>query len=235
MRKSIANIICWFIPFKRLRKRVRLGLSLPIRKYVRFVKSFSSSKHPNIKVVYGYRCRNLVVILDDKYVFKFPRGNSNGWEISEREKRITDALRPVSPIKIPQMDIFDYDGVAVRRYEYVAGTGFNSLDDATQVKHTKKIAKQVAKFLYVVGKSDPIAIRDLKPQGAKRPSMMYGWNQNDLWDNFLLNPKTFDVVASIDWEDAIYGSFKRYFTSGTHNKITKDALLREYMKYYAKK
>ena len=232
MRKSIANIVCWFIPFKSLRKRVRLGLSTPIRKYVRFAKTFSSSKHPHVKLAYGYRCRNVVVILDNKYVFKFPRGDSNGWEISEREKRITDALRPISPIKIPAMEIFDFNGIAVRRYEYVSGVSFNSLDDATQVKHTKKIAKQVARFLYVIGAADPREIRDLKPRGAKRPSMMYGWNQNDLWDNFLLNPKTYDVVAAIDWEGATYGSFQRCFTSGTHNKKTKSALLREYMKLY---
>ena len=62
--------------------------------------------------------------------------------------------------------------------------------------------------------------------------MMYGWNQNDLWDNFLLNPKTYDVVAAIDWEGATYGSFQKCFTSGTHNKKTKSALLREYMKLY---
>ena len=234
MKKVLVNILCWFIPFKSLRKRVRLSFSVPVRQYVNFAKSFSSSKHPRIKLVYGYRCVNLVVIVDDKFVFKFPRDN-DGWDIATREKRITDALRSVSPIKIPEMEIIDFNGIAVRKYECIKGIGFHSLDDATQNAHADKIAKQLAMFLYKVGIADPASIRDLKPSKVARPSIMCGWNQNDLWDNFILNPKTYDVVAVIDWEGAAFIEFDRFFTGGTHNSKIRRALLREYLKLYIKK
>ena len=130
------------------------------------------------------------------------------------------------------MDILDYDGIAVRRYECVRGVGFHSLDKKTQNVIADKIAKQLAQFLYVVGKSDPIKIRDLKKTKTDRASIMHGWNQNDLWDNFIINPKTFEVVAVIDWEEAGFNDFYDCFTHGTKNTNVKNALLREYLKLY---
>ena len=234
MRKIFANIISAFIPGRRNRHYIRARLKTPIRKYVRFVKTFSKSHHPNVKSVFGYRCANLVVILDNKYVFKFPI-RDDGRAVSEREKRITDALRPISPIKIPKMDIFDCDGVAVRRYEYVAGIGYHALDKETQIQYADKIAKQIAKFLYVTAGADPVAIRNLKPMKNMRAQAMRGWHICDLWENFILDPKTMDVRAVIDWEGAQFGDFYTLFTYGRRNTIGQTALLQEYMKYYAKK
>ena len=234
MRKVLANIISGLIPGRQNRHVVRVRLKTPIHKYVRFVKTFSKAKHPVVRYTYGHRCINFVVTLDDKYVFKFPIGD-DGWNISKREKRITDALRPISPIKIPKMEIFDCDGVAVRRYEYIAGIGFHALDQKTQRAHAGQIAKQLAKFLYVVGSADPREIRDLKPKQTVRPGMMCGWNNTDLWDNFIINPKTFDVVAMIDWEGAAFREFYSFFTSGTRQNGIKQVLLREYLKLYANK
>ena len=231
MRKVFANIISGFIPWRKLRHRVRARLRIPMRKYLRFVKSFSTARHPNVQCVFGHRCVNFVVVLDNKYVFKFPIRN-NGYAIATREKRITDALRPISPIKIPKMEIFDCDGVAVRRYEYIHGVGYHALDEKTKVAIVGKIAKQLAKFLYVVGTADPREIRDLKPHRTDRPRMMHGWNNTDLWDNFILNPKTFDVIAFIDWEGAAFNDFYVFFTSGTHQDGLKQALLCEYLKLW---
>jgi len=234
MRKVLANIISGFIPGRRNRHYVRARLKTPIRKYVRFVKTFSDSRHPDVRMVFGYRCANFVLILDNKYVFKFPIRN-DGRAVSEREKRITDALRPISPIKIPKMEIFDCDGVAVRRYEYVAGVGYHALDEQTQIKYADKIAKQIAKFLFVVGGADPAAIRNLKPLRSMRAEMMRGWNICDMWENIILDPKTMNVRAVIDWEGAQFGDFHTLFTNGRRNTICQTPLLREYLRYYIKK
>ena len=233
MKRLLAEFICMFVPKHHSRKRIRVEMNNPIRKWTAFAKSFSNSRHPHVKRTYGHRFGNFVVNIDDKFVFKFPI-KSNGWDVAEREKRITDALRPISPIKIPKMEILDFNGIAVRKYECINGIGFHHLTRDVQNAHTEKIAKQLAKFLYIVGKSDPVAIRDLKNKKTDRPSVMHGWSQNDLWDNFILNPKTFDVVAAIDWEDAIFGDFYRCFTSDTGNDNMKIALLREYLKLYTK-
>ena len=231
MKKLFVNILCGCVPDKQKRKALRAGLNnnALIHKYTEFVKSFSDQKKPKITYSYGFRCANFVVTLDDKYVFKFPFTN-DGYDIATREKRITDALRPISPIKIPEMEIIDFNGVAVRKYEFIHGIGFHHLDKKTQNAYADKIAKQLAQFLYVVGMADPVKIRDLKPNKSIKPSIMYGWNQNDLWDNFLLDPKTFDIVGAIDWEDAAFCDFYVCFTGGTGNTTIRTALLREYTK-----
>lgn len=234
MKKFLVNVLCGFVPGRHNRDRVRMRLNYPIRKWTRFAKSFSSNKHPRVKYTYGFRCINFVVNIDDKFIFKFPLVG-DGKKIAICEQRITDALRPISPINIPKMDILDYDGIAVRRYECVRGVGFHSLDKNTQNVIADKIARQLAQFLYVVGKSDPIKIRDLKKTKTDRASIMHGWNQNDLWDNFIINPKTFEVVAVIDWEEAGFNDFYDCFTHGTKNTNVKNALLREYLKLYMDK
>ncbi len=231
MKKFLINVLCAFVPGRHNRGGLRVRLNHPIRKWTRFAKSFSAQKHPRVKYTYGYRCVNFVVNVDDKYVFKFPLAG-DGKKVAIREKRITDALRPISPIKIPDMDILDYNGMAVRRYECVNGVGFHSLSRKTQDAIADKVARQLAQFLYVVGKSNPVAIRDLKSKKTERPSIMHGWNQNDFWDNFIMNPKTFDVIAAIDWEEAGFNDFYACFTHGTKNRRAKDALLREYLKLY---
>ena len=234
MRKLLVNILCGFIPNRKLRMHVRVNLNNPIRKWTKFAKSFSNKKHPIVRYNYGYRCINFVVTIDNKYVFKFPLNNKDGWDIASREKRITDVFRKISPIKIPDMEILDFDGLAVRKYEYIKGISFNSLDRDTQNKGVDKIAKQLAEFLYVIGKSDPKEIADLKNKKTEKPYVMHGWNQNDLWDNFMVNTKNFDIIGIIDWEGAEFGDFHRLFTSGTGNDNMKRALLREYLNLWKK-
>ena len=163
-------------------------------------------------------------------MFKFPFDSDNGKEISIREKRITDCLRSISPVKIPDMEIIEWNGIFVRKYEYVSGVGFRNLSRKEQNENAEKIAKQLAKFLYVVGKSDPAEIADLKNNKSDKPSMMHGWNQNDLWDNFIMNPTNFEIVGIIDWESAGFNDFYDCFTHGTKNSIIKTCLLREYLK-----
>ena len=229
MKKLLINILCGFIPGARRRNRVRMELNNPIRKWTKFAKSFSNKKHPVVEYTYGYRCANFVVTIDKKWVFKFPL-HGDGLDIAQREQRITDALRKVSPIKIPDMEILDFNGLCVRKYECINGVGFHSLDKKTQNENAEKIAKQIAKFLYVIGQSDPEEIRDLKQIKSDVPSIMHGWNQNDLWDNFIMDPKTFDVIAVIDWEGAGFNDFYDCFTHGTKNNKVKSALLCEYLK-----
>ncbi len=229
MKKLLVNILCVFIPNKHKRHMFRLRLNYPIYKWIQFAKSFSSARNPRIRCTCGYRGVNLVVNVDDKYVLKFPL-KTNGVEIATREKRITDALRPISPIKIPKMEIVYFDDLAIRKYECVRGIGFHDLDRAEQNAHVDKIARQLARFFYVVGTADPKEIRDLKNNKNEKPSIMHGWNQNDLWDNFIINPRTFDIIAMIDWEEAVFGDFYRFFVGGTGNGLMKRALLREYLK-----
>ncbi|MBQ2858874.1 MAG: hypothetical protein IJE82_00750, partial [Alphaproteobacteria bacterium] len=139
-----------------------------------------------IKTRVGRGCRNFVVILNDKYVFKFPLF-TDGRDIAYREKRIVDALAPVAPIKIPAMKIIHYKNIVIRRYEFAHGTLLSDVDINTVSNHRIHIARQIANLLYVIGKTDPRDIRDLKDNPNDKPGYLYGWFQGDIWQNFMLD------------------------------------------------
>lgn len=230
MRKLLVNILCAFVPSRQKRKTIRALLNYPVTKKMRlFAASFSNQKKPNIRYTFGFRCANFVVTVDDKWVFKFPL-TGDAKEIAMREKRITDALRPISPLKIPDMEIVVWNGIYVRKYEFIRGTGFNHLSRAEQNRYADTIAKQLAPCLYAVAQADPREIADLKQKKSEKPSIMRGWTQNDLWDNFIINTKNFKIVGFIDWEGAEFTDFYNCFTSGTGCDAVKIALLREYLK-----
>ena len=77
-------------------------------------------RYRDIKTTIGYRGRNMVMIAGKKYVYKFLTKSKRAY-LCHRERIITDALRDVSPIHIPEMKIFDFRGVPARRYEYING------------------------------------------------------------------------------------------------------------------
>ena len=209
MRHTLANIICAFIWKKSLRDKVRTMLYYPqVYDYRRFVCDYARRhhmKHCKIRTKVGWICCNLVVILNDKYVFKFPLKN-DGRELAAREQRITDALRKVSPIKLPKMEIIPYKSIVVKKYEFAHGKLFSDLSASDVAGHVPHLAKQIAKFLYVLAMVDPKEISDLKPNPKEKPNFMVGWNHGDIWQNFMVDPKTFDITFFIDWESANFGS-----------------------------
>ena len=218
MRHFISNIVCGVIWSKRLRDKVRTMIRFPqTREYVRYVRKFASNmKQKKIKTLVGYGCKNFIVILNNKHVFKFPLF-SDGKEISIREKRIVDAFYGISPIKIPLMKIIPWKGIYIRKYEFANGTLLTDVEPGLIIQHSRHIAKQIAEFLYIIGKQDPIEIRDLKPNPDDKPGYCYGWFQGDFWQNFMLDTKTFDVTFFIDWEQASFESWLSAFYVSTHN------------------
>lgn len=207
MLHFISNIICFVIPNKKLRDKVRVMIRYPrVFGYVRFVRNYARNmKKRDIQTRVGRGCKNFVVLLNDKYVFKFPL-MSDGVAVAQREKRITDALRPISPIKIPDMKIMTHNGIAVRRYEFAHGTLLSDVEPRVFAVHRDKIAKQIAKMIYTIGESDPESIRDLKPTPNAKPDYLYGWFQGDIWQNFMLDDD-FNITYFIDWEDTAFQSF----------------------------
>ena len=218
MRHFISNIVCGVIWSKKLRDKVRTRIRFPqTREYVRYVRKFATGmKQKKIKTLVGYGCKNFIVILNNKHVFKFPLF-SDGKEVSIREKRIVDAFYGISPIKIPLMKIIPWNGIYIRKYEFANGTLLTDVEPGLIIQHSRHIAKQIAEFLYIIGKQDPIEIRDLKPNPDDKPGYCYGWFQGDFWQNFMLDTKTFDVTFFIDWEQASFESWLSAFYVSTHN------------------
>lgn len=242
MRYLIIRIICCFIPGRNRRNRIRMRLKhhKKMKQMVNFAKSFSNKKHPKITTSIGFGCHNFVVIVDKNIVFKFPF-KTDGKRVAIREQRITDALRPISSIRIPKTTIIYWNNMAVRKYKFIDGISLESLSKKERLKHIETITKQLAKFLYEIGTADPKEIRDLKPTPSAKPSFMYGWCQNDLWYNFIMDKKTLKIKGFIDWEDTLFGNFyecfeQEYLKSIKHKKIhnicLKDALLHKYVDIY---
>ncbi len=91
----------------------------------------------------------------------------------------------------------------VLKYDFLPGKTLADMDTATILKHEDKIARQLASFMFEIGRSDPKSIRHLKPDGATT-GMFFGWYHNDIGGNFVINPETGDIVAFIDWESAAF-------------------------------
>ena len=179
-----------------------------IGRYIRYIKhNYAHGKKCKIKTAYGRGYKNVVLILDKKYVFKFPfasRDRDFVTRVSTTEKRVVDAFRKISPIYIPKLELINWNGITIRKFEYVSGkqiTDFNP--NKISQENRQKIAKQLANMIRVILLSDPKELRDLKRNPAEKPSITRGWMHADLATNFLLDDD-FNVVAIIDWEDTYW-------------------------------
>lgn len=178
----------------------------------------------------------MLIAVNDQWIYKFPLYRSDFRELAENEKRIVDALQPISPIHIPSVELLymGRDKIPVRKYEFVRGCGVRQLNPNMVLKHKTKLARQLANFLYQVSMSDPTEIRDLKPTPDDAPRYMYGWSQGDLCDNFFADPKTMQVVAIIDWEDARFGDLSPQmgYNKNSPQRELMDAVRHEYDALY---
>ena len=189
LRHTMINIICGFVPGRKARSRVRVFLMYPVAfSYVRFVKRWAHENCGGVQkltVAFGVGCRNLVVLLNDAHVFKFLLVKRENPAL--REERIVNALRRVSPLISPKIEVINWNGVLIRRYDFVRGKLLCDFSPAEITANQTKIAKQLASFMYKIGRADPVAIRDLKPDPDAQPDYMYGWFHNDIGNNCLLD------------------------------------------------
>lgn len=237
--RFIYNIICAFIWKRSLRDKVRTMLRFPQTfEYIRYIRH--TYKHCKIKTAVGYGCKNFIIIAGNKHVFKFPLRN-NGYDLAFREKKITDAFRQISPIKIPEMEIIKYKDIYVRKYEFATGVLLTDIKPNIINKNSEPIAKQLAEFLYIIAKSDPDELKDLKTNPNDKPGYLYGWFHNDIGGNFFIDKKTLNLTYFIDWENTIFGDFMQSLISTSHfwdkngYKSLLPNLMAEYSKLYFQK
>lgn len=207
IRRFFTNMICGCIYNKDTRKRVRAVLNSDMLSYLRFIRKNIGVPIRKVKTFTGYQARSLLVGVNDRYIFKFPLRRSDSDELALREVRVVDTLRKISPIYVPPVEIFMHRGRVIRRYEYIHGTQLRQMPLDMALANIDKLAPQIANFIFVIGESDPVEIRDLKKMPDEKPRYMYGWTQQDVCDNFFVDTKTMKVIAFIDWEDADFRDF----------------------------
>ena len=246
MKKLYANIVCMFVFSESKKRKVRMNIRYGkyIKSCMNFVRSVNKDKKCKLKQFFGYGCQNMMISLNNKWIFKFPlpkNGLVNNTR-AEKEKRIYDAFKDISPIKLPNMELLDFDGIIVRKYEYINGCKvLSEFKPSVIEKYRQKIAYQIAEFLYIIGKSDPKQIKDLKPSINAKPTFLYGWCQNDVGGNFLIDKRTMKIKYFIDWEDTQFISFKptlyscaNYWKKNGCCELIVD-VLEQYAKLYYKK
>ena len=242
IRSFFTNIICGLIPSRDLRHRVRVFLNNPsCRLYIRFVREWAEKNRGGvrkIKISLGCGCQNLVVLLNDSDVFKFPL-HSGGNELAQRDLRIYSALRTITPIPMPSMEIIHWRGLVVRRYEFIRGKLLCDFPTDSVLEHREHLAKQLANFMYVIGCADPTQIRDIKPSKTSRPGFMYGWFHNDIGQNFLMDDDM-NIICFLDWENTQFCDFReslrhaeRFWNKNGYRGLMTDVLSQYSRLYYS--
>lgn len=207
VRHFFTNLICGLVSNREKRNHLRVILNSDIGAYKKFIRHDLGVKRLRIRTAVGFRAKNLIIIANDDFVYKFPLRNNVSESVVLREKRVVDTFMDISPIYIPCVEIVKYKDMLVRKYEYIPGRNFDQMSTDEINANMDAWAKQIAEFLYTIGMSDPESIRDLKPAGATAPRPGYGWYHGDIESNFMINPKTKNIIAIIDWEDCRYDDF----------------------------
>ena len=208
---AICDFFCRFIPVRRWRWYMRrVKLFDWHRKYNALRRSFPKLNFYDVKMIKGGW--NIGFIVENKYVFKVRKHNEIKVPQDKiiREKRITDALAPFSPVRILSIRIVQAGEYMFYRYPFIPGKNLNLMGVKKITEHREKLAKQIASFIYKVHNSKPANIDDLK-----KGSDGDGWNHNDLCNNIIVDPKTMDIVGIIDWEYAGWGKLETEFANAT--------------------
>lgn len=237
VRRFFNNIICSTIRDKETRRRIRVVLNSDMLSNLRFIRRDLGVPLRRIRTYVGYRASNLLISVNDKYIYKFALRRDNSDELAMREYRVVNCLGKISPIYVPPVTILKHNGHLVRKYEYIHGVQLRKCTPEWVAAHTDELAPQCARFMYEMGVADPIEIRDLKPSPDAKTGYCYGWTQGDLCDNFLIDTDTARVVAIIDWEDCMFGDFTHQLKGDKEPTIRKfmDRVVIEYDKLFYKK
>ncbi len=243
LRKFLANIVCGFIPGDKARRSVRVMLNNPCaRKYIKFVQNWADTNcggAKKISINFGIGCQNLIVILNNAHVFKFSLTTNSG--DYRRELSICNTLRKHTSFKIPEMEIINWNGTTIRRYEFISGKLLCDFPPGFIMSHRKKLASQLAQFMFEIGRVDPTAIREFKKTKNAKPDYLYGWFHNDIGQNFLMD-NDLNIIGFIDWDAVDFCDFKpsmymaeRFWNKNGYRGLMTDVLY-EYSKlYYATK
>ena len=240
LRHFCVNAICGLIWGRDRRRRVRTVLNANMTRNIRFIRRDLKTRIYKLKINTGVMGRNVLVLVNNKWAYKFPVASENYNAKAVREKRIVDALRKYSPVYVPDVELITMhtrDGdVVVRKYEFVPGCTVREMSPETVLNNLDTLARQIAAAVYKIACADPKSIRDLKPTPNERPGYMRGWCQGDICDNFMIDEKTMRITAYIDWEDSRFINlrplFQHYKKSPSRELMM--ATMREYDKLYKK-
>ena len=201
----------------------RLFAIVPIKKWRNFLRSYvlfdyrrklNALRHArhdlNFKKMRLAKGGGSIVFIIENETFKVRKRNRESGTFArfEREKRITDAIRPYCTIDIPNIKFFNCDGFTFYETRRIPGKLLVNIPTRKIKKYQDKISRQLAEFIYKKSLANPKEIEDLKRTSTK-PG--YSWIHGDMCSNILIDPKTMKITGIIDWEWAGYGKTNAEF------------------------
>lgn len=199
MKRFLYNILCCFVPSKKFRHQLRLRAKYDIGACVAFALRDYNQPHARVKLYMGHGTNRVVIVVNGGGAYKFGLSGHN----IERECLLMRELG-----HIPS-EIIYFDKMPVMKYKFMSGKIITDFPpEKITYKIATKIGNQLAQIIYDIARSDPSSLRHLKQKPSDAPGIYYGWFHNDLGGNFLLDEKTFNVVALIDWEAAKFFNFR---------------------------
>lgn len=224
----------FFIPSREKRDAFRTLKLFNYRKKLNALKKACPDiKFRKVRMIKGGW--NIGFIVNNKYVFKIRKKfEENHIPKIIHEKRMTDAFRNIVPLKIPRIDVIEHDGYTFYKYEFIPGHNLNTFSLHTIMRHRKKWARQIAKFIFSMHNANPKEISDLITKNGD------SWGHNDICNNTIVDTKTMDIVGMIDWEYSGWEYLETEFVNCTlfSSKLRKadmDKLIRtEYKKLQQK-
>lgn len=203
---TTCDFLCRFVPGRARRNHLRRVVLYDYhRKYMALRAAYPDMNFRRMRVVKGGW--NIGFIVDKKYVFKIRKfyDKNTPDEKIMREKRITDAVAAVSPLRIPRIEIVRAGEYTFFKYDYIPGRNLNTFRARTIVEHGWQWGRQLAEFISAVHGADLPQLADLKTTDGD------GWNHNDICNNIIVDTKTMRIVGLIDWEYAGWGKLDTEF------------------------
>ena len=155
-------------------------------------------------------------IFDNQCVYKVRKyyERDNSVEKFEYEKRITDAIAPVLPIRVPHVELIQTNPYLFYKTTFIPGRVLVDLPLTRIREHREKIGRQLGNVIYTLFNTDFPQLADLQAERATQwnlPADDIGLTHGDMCSNIIVNPDTMDGVGIIDWEYAGYTSLKNEF------------------------
>lgn len=235
---SIADFLIGLVPSRHAREWLRRTQLYDFRKKLNSLKRAQPKLNwKKLKLVKGGQ--NIGFIVDNKFVFKVSRKYDDTAASARimREKRITDAIATVIPVRITKITPLWSDEYMYFRYDFIPGKNLVHYPIKEIIKHRERLGAQLAKIIYATYNANLSEIDDLR--GNVRGGN--GWTHGDFCSNVIVNPKTMDIVGIIDWEFAQWAGISNEFSGiNRYRKKMRNSNLalyavQEYYKLCAKK
>lgn len=233
IRKFVANIVSAFVSDKFERRRIRVNITAPLGRCMRFVRAqHKDVKDIKLKTFYGGGGKGLLIAVNDIAVYKFSCLR-NGNHIAQREYDVVSYFKDKIPVYVPDVVLLKDGNNLVRKYEFIKGTLLSELPQDVLDKNMDYLARQIAEILYIMGRSDPDELKQYKANPNDTPQMFYGWNHGDFINggNFFVDMSTMKLTAIIDWENAKFGDFYQYMMRSRGRSMAA-AIIHEYTKLW---